>query len=59
MWRDKSVKKERSNEENFQEDSRRRCYTGSQTRGMTKNIGEEWKGIGGDGRARSRKEERR
>ena len=57
MWRDKSVKKKLSNEENFQEDSRQRRYMGGQTSNMTKNIGEGWKEIGGDGRARSRQEE--
>jgi len=29
-----------------------------QTSNMTRNIGEGWKGIGGDGRARSQQEER-
>ena len=59
MWRDKSAKKEHSDEENFQEDSRQRRYMDGQTSNTTRNIGEGWKGIGGDGRARSQQEEGR
>jgi len=56
MWRSKSAKKECSNEENFQEDSRQRCYMDGQTSNTTRNIGEGWKGIRGDGRAKSQQE---
>jgi len=53
MWHGKSTKKVRSNEENYQGGSQQRRYTGGRTRDTTRNIGEEWKGIGGNGRARS------
>jgi len=53
MWRGKSVKSERSDRENCQEDLRQRNYIGGQTSDMTKNIGEEWRRTGNDGRARN------
>ena len=59
MWRDKSAKKGRSNKENYQGGLRQRSYTDSQTNNMTRNIGKGWKGIGGDGRAKSQQEEGR
>ena len=59
MWHGKSAKKVYSNEENYQEGLRRRRYTGGQTGDMTKNIGEGWKEIGGDERARNRQKEGR
>jgi len=59
MWCDKSMKKGRSNEENYQEGLRQRSCMDGQTSNMTRNIGEGWKGIGGDGRARSQQKERR
>jgi len=59
MWRGKRVKKERSNKENFQEDSWQRRYTDGQISNTTRNIGEGWKGIGGDRRARSQQKEGR
>ena len=53
MWRDKSIKRERSDRENCQEDLRQRNYMGGQTSDTTKNIGEEWRRIGDDGRVRN------
>jgi len=41
MWCDKSAKKIRSNEENYQEGSWRRRYMGGQTRDMIRNIRED------------------
>jgi len=41
MWHGKSVKKERSNEKNFQEGLQQRNYMGGQTNNMTRNIGED------------------
>ena len=57
MWRDKSAKEGRSNEENYQGGLWQRSCTDDQTSNTTRNIGEGWKGIGGDGRARSQQEE--
>jgi len=57
IWHDKSAKKGRSNEENYQGGLRQRSCMDGQTSNMTRNIGEGWKGIGGDGRARSQQEE--
>jgi len=59
MWRDKSAKKERSNEENFQEGLRRRNYMDSWTSNTTRNIGVGWRGIGDDGKAKDQREEKR
>jgi len=59
MWRGKSMKKVRSNEENYQGGSQRRSCMDGRTSNTTRNTGEGWKGIGGDGRARSWQEERR
>jgi len=57
-WRGKSTKKECSDGENCQEDLQQESYLNDQIKDMTKNIGEDWKGIGGNGRARNwRKEE--
>ena len=53
MWRGKSIKRECSDRENYQEDLRQRNYMGGQTSDMTKNIGEEWRRTGDDGRARN------
>ena len=55
----KSVKKEHSHEENCQEDLRQRNYTGGWTNNTTKNIGEEWRRTGDDGRVRNPREEKR
>jgi len=52
-WCGKSVKRKHSNRENYREDLRQRNYMGSQTSDMTKNIGEEWRRTGDDGRARN------
>ena len=53
MWRNKSTKKGRSNEENYQGDLRQKSCIDGQTNNMTKNIGEGWKETGDNGRARS------
>ena len=58
-WRNKSTKRERSNRENCQKDLQQRNYMGGQTSDMTKNIGEEWRRTGNDGRARNPQKERR
>jgi len=59
MTQDKNMRKEHSEEENCQEDSWQENYLDGQTRDMTKNVGEDWKAIGDDERARDpRKEER-
>jgi len=47
------VKRKHSNRENYREDLRQRNYMGGQTSDMTKNIGEEWRRTGDDGRARN------
>ena len=52
-WHSKSTKRERSDEENCQEDLWQRNYIGGQISDMTKNIGEEWRRTGDDGRARN------
>ena len=52
-WRSKSMKREHSNRKNCQEDLRQRNYMGGQISDMTKNIGEEWRRTGDDGRARN------
>jgi len=51
MWHAKNMRKQHSNEENFQGGLRRRNYTGGQTSGMTRNIGVGWREIGDDGSA--------
>jgi len=53
MWRDKSAKKDYSNRENCQEGSRQERYIDGWTSNMTRNIGEDWKETGDDGRARN------
>jgi len=58
-WRSKSTKRGCLEEENCQEDLQQESYLDSQTRDTTKNIGEDWKGIGDDGRARDPREEKR
>jgi len=57
-WHSKSTKKERSEEENYQENLWQRNYTDGQTSNMTKNIGEEWRRTGDDGRAKNPQRER-
>jgi len=52
-WCSKSVKKKCSNRENCQEDLWQRNYMSGQTSDMTKNIGEEWRKTGDNGRARN------
>ena len=52
-WQGKNARKRRSNGENCQEDLRQRNYTGGQISNTTKNIGEEWRRTGDDGRARN------
>jgi len=47
------MKKERSNEENFQGGLRRGSYTDGRTNDTTRNIGVDWKEIENDGRARN------
>ena len=58
MWRNKSAKKGRSNEENYQGGLWQRSCMDGQTSNMTRNIGEGWKEIGDDGRAKDQQEER-
>jgi len=53
MWQDKNTKKKHSEGKNFWEDLWQRNYTSGQTSNMTKNIREEWRGIGDNGRARN------
>jgi len=53
MWCGKSAKRELSDGENYQEDLQQRNYIGGQTSDMTKNIGEEWRRTGDNGRARN------
>jgi len=50
-WHSKSVKKKRSNRENFQGGLRRRNYTDGQTNNTTRNIGVGWRETGDDRRA--------
>ena len=50
MWQDKNRKKKYLREENCWEDLWQENYLGGQIRGMTKNIGEDQRGIGGDGK---------
>jgi len=57
-WYSKSAKKEHSNRENCQEDLQQKSYMDGQTSDMTKNIGEEWRRTGDDGRARNLRRER-
>jgi len=52
-WRGESMKRERSDGENCQEDLQQRNYMGGQISDMTKNIGEEWRRTGDNGRARN------
>ena len=52
MWRDKNAKRRHSREENCQGSLQQKCYIDGQTRDMTRNIGVDWREIGGDGRAR-------
>ena len=52
-WRSKSAKREHSDGENCQEDLRQKNYMNGQTSDMTKNIGEEWRRTGDDGKARN------
>ena len=52
-WHNKSMKREHSNRENYQEDLQQRNYMGGQTSNMTRSIGEEWRKTGDDGRARN------
>ena len=47
IWQDKNVRKERSEEENCQEDLQQENCLDGQIKGTTKNIGEGQKGIGG------------
>jgi len=47
------MKREHSNRENCQENLQQRNYMGSQTKNMTKNIGEEWRKTGDDRRAKN------
>ena len=58
MWRGKSTKRGCLEEENYQEDLQQESYLDGQTRDITKNIGEDWKGIGDDRRARDPREEK-
>jgi len=58
-WHGKSVKRERSNRENCQEDLQQKNYMGGQISNITKNIGEEWRRTGDDGKARNPQKERR
>ena len=53
MQQDKNAKKEYLEEENYQEDLWQENCLDGQIKSTIKNIGEGWKGIGGDGRARS------
>ena len=53
MWHDKSMKKGRSNKENYQGGLWQRSCMDDQTSNTTKNIGKGWKETGDDGRARS------
>jgi len=52
-WCGKSMKRECSDRENCQKDLQQRNYTDGQTNDMTKNIGEEWRKTGDDGRVRN------
>ena len=52
-WHSKSAKREHSDGENCWEDLRQRNYTDGQTNNITKNIGEEWRKTGDDGRVRN------
>jgi len=46
IWQDKNTRKEHSKEENCQGDLQQENCLDGQIKGMTKNIGEDWKGIG-------------
>jgi len=50
-WRGKSVKKERSNEKNFQGSLRQRNYMDGRTNDTTRNIGVGWRETRNDGKA--------
>ena len=52
-WRSKSAKREHSDGENCQEDLQQKNYMNGQTSDMTKNIGEEWRRTGDDGKSRN------
>ena len=52
-WRGKSMKRERSDGENCQEDLWQGNYMDGQTNDMTKNTGEEWRKTGDDERVRN------
>ena len=58
MWQDKNVKKERSEEENYQGDLQQENCLDGQIKGMTKNIGEGWKGIGDSGKESDQRKEK-
>jgi len=45
MGQDKNARKKHIREENCQEDLWQENYSDGQTRDITKNIGEDWKGI--------------
>jgi len=50
MWQDKNAKKEYSEEKNCQEGLWQESYLDGWTRGMIKNIGEDWREIGDSGK---------
>jgi len=57
-WRGKSMKRERSDGENCQEDLWQGNYMDGQTNDMTKNTREEWRKTGDNRRIRNLQEEK-
>jgi len=57
-WHGKSMKRERSDGENCQEDLWQGNYMDGQTNDMTKNTGEEWRKTGDNRRIRNLQEEK-
>jgi len=49
MWQDKNMRKEHLEEENCQGGLQQEKYLDGQTRGTTKNTGEDWRRIGDGG----------
>ena len=57
MWQNKNTKKEYSEKRNCQEDLRQENCLDSQTKDITKNIGEDQKEIGNGGKGNDQKEQ--
>jgi len=52
------AKQERSKGKSYQDNSQQENYLDGQTRGTTKNIGEDWREIGDSGKKNNQREEK-